>query len=111
MTTFLVKTENGNDTVYFEVKYTCDHYNNYVNNTIRDHALTQKFMNEGYDFPTIFTSYEISYEADLEKAKRQVANTEKHKKKFPTQYYDALKKTTQLTEALLIITTNMFVTE
>lgn len=109
MTTFLVKTENGNDTVYFEVQYNEDHHNNYVNSVISDHALTQEFVAKGYSFPSVVASYEVSIQEDYAKAYDQLTRAEKHKKGFPAQYYDALKKTKQLMEAISIVESDMFV--
>ena len=110
MTKFLVKTENTEKAaVYFEVDYVSDHYNNYIDATISEHPLTQKYVNMGYSIPVVIASYDNPISEELLKIEKMLPQAKKNLKGFPMYYYDLIKKKTQLTVAYELIKSDSFV--
>jgi hypothetical protein len=98
MTVFIFKLEkdainSGKGSVFFEMSYNPkNHYPEYLSRLMREHPVTLEYREKGYVGPVSETQYIKDWEEELSNIDDEIAMRLPHKKGFPVQYYDAVRK-------------------
>lgn len=105
MTVFVFKMEkdainSGKGSVFFEMRYNPrTHYPEYLSRLMKEHPVTVEYRAQGYVGPVAEASYIEDWKEELSKVDDEIAMREPHKKGFPVQYYDAIRKKETLLRA------------